>query len=284
MKRYGINVMMGLFVSMLFGMTGCGGGSGAGTASIEKAETYRQNGLIADSKKELIEIIYSKDDKSKPEAYYMLGTIAFGEKNISAALDAWKKLVDKFPKSTQAGLVKDRVKQLAEITGEIKKVTIENAVAQSYLQHADFWSEKKREVFMLDASWIPMVEAAVKWYDKVIQEFPKSVASRIAYEGKMKTLIGWEESAGLYSREKHGIKSNFNKYMPQLLSTFTAFEAEHPEASSLQSFRYQIAQAYWSNKDWNKTREWLKLVGDKSGTNDSFYKDLAKRRLEKVEY
>ncbi|ACH37093.1 hypothetical protein Gbem_0062 [Citrifermentans bemidjiense Bem] len=251
-------------------------------ASIEKAEMYRQNGLTAEAKRELIDIIYTKEDRAKPEAYYLLGTIAFGERNISSALDLWKKLIEKYPKSSQAALVKDRVKQLAEITGEVTKVTIENAVAQSYLRHADFWSERKKEIFVIDSSWIPQVEAAIKWYDKVILEFPKSEAAKIAYEGKLKTIIGWEET-GRYG-EQHGLKGNFYKYMPMMLSTFAAFESDHPDASTLQSFRYQIAQAYWSNRDWEKTREWLKLMMEKSGPNDSFYKDLASRRLEKVEY
>lgn len=251
-------------------------------ASIDKAETLRQNGLIAEAKKELIDIIYTKDDKARPEAYYILGSIAFGERNISSALDSWKKLVEKYPKSSQAALVKDRVKQLAEMTGEVTKVTIENAIAQSYLRHADFWSERKKEIFRIDASWIPHVEASIKWYDKVIQEFPKSEASKVAYEGKLKTIIGWEDT-GRYG-EKHGLDGDFNKYMPLMLSTFAAFETEHPDASTLQPFRYQIAQAYWGNKDWVKAKEWLNLIIQKSGPNDSFYKDLAERRLQKVEF
>jgi hypothetical protein len=84
--------------------------------------------------------------------------------------------------------------------------------------------------------------------------------------------------------QSYGIRADYNKYMPQLLSTFSAFEADHPETTTLQAFRFQIAQAYWSNKDWAKTREWLKLIVDKAGPADSFYKDIAERRLEKVEY
>ncbi|MCD4712066.1 MAG: hypothetical protein K8R73_02175 [Clostridiales bacterium] len=72
--------------------------------------------------------------------------------------------------------------------------------------------------------------------------------------------------------------------MPKLLETFASYEKDHPNASSLQAFRYQIAQAYWSNKDWTKTKEWLNLIIKVSGDSDSFYKDLAERRLKKVEY
>ena len=73
-------------------------------------------------------------------------------------------------------------------------------------------------------------------------------------------------------------------YMPRLLQTFEAFEKDHPDASTLQAFRYQIAQAYWEQKNWNSTREWLNKIIDKAGENDSFYRDLAERRLKKVEY
>lgn len=215
-------------------------------ASIEKAETYRQNGLIADAKKELIDIIFSKDEKPKPEAYYILGNIAYEEKNISSAIDSWKKLVNKYPKSSQAVLVKDRIKQLAEITGETTKVAIENLVAQSYLSYADFWSEGKDVMFNIDPSWINPVDAAIKWYDKIILEYPKSEASKVAYQGKLKTLLGWKQS-GIANYGLEG--DNFTHYIDLTLSTFAAFEAEHPDASTLQAFRYQIAQVYWKKNN-----------------------------------
>ena len=72
--------------------------------------------------------------------------------------------------------------------------------------------------------------------------------------------------------------------MPLLLETFTAFEKEHPNASTLQAFRYQVAQAYWSQKDFAKTKEWLNKIITVAGEGDSFYKDTAQRRLKKVEY
>jgi len=72
--------------------------------------------------------------------------------------------------------------------------------------------------------------------------------------------------------------------MPILLETFSAFEKEYPNTTTVQAFRYQIAQAYWVNKEWTKTREWLNLIVEMAGDGDSFYKDLAQRRLLKVEY
>lgn len=252
-------------------------------ASFQKAEMLNQYGLVSESKAELIEIVFSKAaDAEKAQAYYLLGTIAFSEKNVSTALDAWRKLVNKYPSSKEAALVKDRIKQLAEIVGEVSKESVDNAVAETYLRDGDFWSSGKDYKFTIDTSWMPNIEAANKWYDKVIKEFPRTTASRIAYEEKMRTLLGWKE-LGQYG-ESHGIKANFDLYIPQLIETFSAFEKEYPDASTLQAFRYQIAQAYWSHKDWNKTKEWLNLIVEKSGDTDSFYRDAAERRLNKVEW
>lgn len=252
-------------------------------ASVDKAEMLNQHGLTQEAKSELIDVLFSKSgDSDKAQSYYLLGSIAFDENRVSIALDSWRDLVKNYPNSSQAKMVKDRINELAEIVGESAKESVENAIALSYLRHGDFWSRGKDNKFTIDSSWIPNVETAIKWYDKVISEFPKSTASRIAYQDKLRTLLGWEDP-GKYG-EKHGVKIAFNKYMPQLLDTFSSFEKDHPTASTLQAFRYQIAQAYWSNKDWAKTREWLNLIIKSSGEGDSFYKDLSERRLQKVEY
>lgn len=253
-------------------------------ASLEKAILLNEHGLTTDAKRELIDLIFEKRSKAndKAQAHYLLGNIAFEEDKIRAALNSWNHLIDKYPDSPEAGLVQDRITVLSEVVGKSAKESLKNAVALSYLRHAEFWSEDKIDIFRIDASWIPKVESAIKWYDKVITEFPKSEASRIAYKGKLRTLLGWEES-GQYG-SSHGIKANFNQYMPLLLQTFEDFEKDHPDASTLQAFRYQIAQVYWNHKNWNATREWLNKIIDKAGTSDSFYRDLAERRLKKVEY
>lgn len=253
------------------------------SASIEKAQMMSEHGLKEEAKKELIDVVFSNDNSTnKAKAYYLLGSLAFEENNISIALQSWKDLTNKYPQSKESALVKDRIQELAEIVGDSAKETIENAVALSYIRHGDFWSKGKDSIFTIDSSWIPNVESAVKWYDKAINEFPNTPASRLAFKYKMRTILGWEES-GKYG-SKHGIKSSPSTYMPQLLETFAAFENEHPDASSLQAFRYQIAQAYWGQKNWEKTREWLNIIIAKAGDGDSFYKDTAQRRLKKIEY
>ncbi len=180
----------------------------------------------------------------RAQAYYLLGNIAFEENRINVAFDSWRNLSKKYPSSEQAKFVKDRINELAEIVAESAKVSIDNAVALSYIRHGDFWSIGKDEIFKIDVSSIPKVETAIKWYDKVIGEFPKSAASRLAYQGKMRTLLGWEDS------DRYGIKVrlSYNKYMPQLLETFTSFKTSI-QALLLQPFRYQIAQVYWGKRN-----------------------------------
>ena len=245
------------------------------SASYQKAEMFNEHGLVGESKTELINIIFSGGSiTEKAQAYYLLGLMAYTEKKISAALKSWRELAEKYPETKEAKLVKDRVKELSEIVGGIENGPIKNAVAQLYLSHGDFWSKGTGYNLTIDTSLMPYVEAAVKWYDKVIQEFPNSSESRIAYKGKMRALLGWKEHGNSY-----GIRRSFSTYMPQLLQTFHQFAKEHPNASTLQAFRYQIAQAYWDNKKWNKSREWLNVIIKKAGDMDSFYKDSAMRRL-----
>lgn len=252
-------------------------------SSLGKAEMLYKYNLNQDAKKELIDIIFENNsDEVYSQAYYLLGNIAFEENNISTAIDAWTMLITKYPLTTQAGMVKERIEELAQIAGESSKEKIENSIAASYIRHGDFWSKGKDEIFSIDSSWIPSVESAIKWYDKVITEYPKSTAANIAYIKKMRTILGWEES-GRYG-ESFGIKKSFPQYITLLIDTFNNYEKEFPNNHSLQAFRFQIAQAYWRNRNWVKTREWLNIVINESGTADNFYKDLAERRLKKVEY
>jgi tetratricopeptide (TPR) repeat protein len=252
-------------------------------ASTEKATLLNQYGLVDEAKSELIEVIFSSgNNNEQAEAYYQLGNIAFYEDNISTTLSTWKTLVEKFPNSLQAKLVMERIKLLSNTIGEVSEENLDNTIATSYISNGDFWSTGKSSKFTIDSSWIPHVEAAITWYDKVIKEFPKTAAGQKAYQKKLQTLIGWTVS-GKYGTS-YGIKESFYKYISQLLDTFASFEKDYPEASTLQAFRYQIAEAYWTNKDWANTRKWLNIIIQKAGNGDSFYKDTAERRLLKIEY
>lgn len=252
----------------------------------DKAVMLNRHGLQADAKRELIDLIFDKgaSDADKAKAYYLLGTIAFEANSVSVALETWSELIERLPKSPEAAKAKDLVKGLADVFGEKKSEVLSNTVASSYLGHADFWSRGKDEVFHIDSSWLDHVDAAIKWYDKVIAEFPKSRAAELAFVGKLRTILGWREP-GQYGGS-YGLMAGAAaraQYLPLLLETFDAFEKAFPEAASLQAFRFQIAQVYWRAKDWDKAAEWLKTIVEKGGES-SFYVDLAKRRLEKLKY
>jgi tetratricopeptide (TPR) repeat protein len=253
-------------------------------ASYDKAVMLHTHGLSSDAKRELIDLIFEKGtaDAEKARAYQFLGRIAFEENRIAAALDTWRELVAKFPDSTEAASVKPRLVELSTLVGDTARETVDDVLALSYLHHADFWSRAKDESFTIDASWLSGMDAAVKWYDKVIAEFPKSKASRLAYEGKIRTLLGWGASRG--DGEAQGAKADFDKYMPLAVGALTAFEKEHPDAPTLQAFRYQIAQAYWGRKRWVEARQWLQKVIAADGGGDGFYGDLAKRRMQRLEF
>lgn len=254
------------------------------SAAFEKATMMHNCGLNREAQLALIDIVFSpdSDDDEKAESLYFLGNIAFEESRVAASLKMWRQLVDQFPESTEASLVKDRLIELAEVVGATVREQLDNVIAASYLSHADFWSRGKETCFVIDSSWIDKFEAALKWYDRIIREFPQSVAAKIAYEEKLRTIFGWQEP-GEYG-QRYGIVQNLKKFAPVLLTTFAEFAAEFPDASTLQAFRFQIAQMYWSVKDWDNTRTWLHEILSTAGSNDGFYTDLAKRRLKKLEY
>jgi hypothetical protein len=250
---------------------------------LEKACLFREHGLLDDAKRELILVVTSHtDDPTKARALYLLGVIAFDQNHIRVALETWRQLTEKYPKSKEAVSVGERIKELAQIVGESQKEHIDNVVAESYLRHADFWSEHKDEIFIIDASWIDHVEAANKWYDRVIREFPKTLAARLAYEEKIRTLLGWKDP-GQYG-DWHGVRADHDKYIPRVIETFNQFEADFPDAATLPAFRFQIAQAYWRKDDQPNCRKWLNAIIEKAGVVDTFYVDLAKRRLVHMEH
>ena len=223
----------------------------------------------------------SKSPDSKAEALYWLGNISFEESSYSTAFEDWKKLVSDYPTSKYADEIKGRLEQLKDVIQQVSEENITSSIARSYLRNGDFWS-KAESKFIIDNSWLPNVELACEWYDRVIKEFSGINAAEEAYKQKLFALFGWVET-GRYA-ESYGLRKDFDKYIPQILQTFQEYETNFPASSMLQGFRLQIAQAYWHKKDWNKTREWLQRIIDSSKGLTTFYSETAKARLKKVEY
>ena len=64
-------------------------------ASVRKAEMFKEHGLPAEAKKELIDVLFGDAEANeKAEAYYLLGGISFNEERITTALDTWNSLVE----------------------------------------------------------------------------------------------------------------------------------------------------------------------------------------------
>ncbi len=63
----------------------------------------------------------------------------------------------------------------------------------------------------------------------MLEEFPKTNASEIAYRRKLFTLLGWKEAGR--DGESYGAFADFRKYIPQILETFTSYEKDFPEVS-----------------------------------------------------
>lgn len=261
-----------------FILSGC-----AHPQSLETANDYYQHGLNDKAKDILITAIHSSSTtpSNKAKALYLLGEISFEEQRIKVAIDDWRTLAKDYPQSPEGKEIKDRLNQLSEIVSKFSNSSVDSVVANSYLSNGDFWSKGER-TFMIDSSWLPKVELANEWYDRVIQEFPKSDAAETAYERKLFTLLGTRDR--LSEGDSTGVKANYSLYIPQVLSTFTAFETDFPANSSLQAFRYQIAQAYWDHRDWANTRLWLQKVIDKGDGQNTFYTQTAKARIKKIEY
>lgn len=163
----------------------------ASSQSVDLAKDYYQHGLNEKAKETLIVVLHSASTApaAKATALYFLGQISFDEGRINVALADWKSLVRGYPQTGEAKEISGRLKQLNEIVGKFSDANITSAVARSYLSNGDFWSKSDRK-FLIDTSWLPHVELAVDWYDRVIKEFPGSDAAELAYERKMFALIG----------------------------------------------------------------------------------------------
>jgi tetratricopeptide (TPR) repeat protein len=249
--------------------------------SVELARDYYQHGLDDRAKEVLITLLHGTNTArvDAAKALYLLGQISFDEGRTNVALADWRSLVHDYPETTEAKEVDSRLKQLSELAGRLPDGNVASPVARSYLSNGDLWTRNNRE-FLIDSSGLPEVELALEWYDRAIEEFPNSTAAELAYERKLLALIGGKE---IGENRAYGMQADFDEYMPQVIHTFSNFETAFPNNSFLQAFRYQIAQAYWEHRDLGNTRRWLQKIIDKSGGEPTFYSEIAKAQLERIE-
>lgn len=85
--------------------------------SLEKAKTLRSNGLLAEAKKELVDVLYAStsQDALKADALLMLGEIAVDEKKFDAARQNWTKVLESYPDSPGAAAARAKLDLLAQM-------------------------------------------------------------------------------------------------------------------------------------------------------------------------
>jgi tetratricopeptide (TPR) repeat protein len=249
--------------------------------SVELAKDYYKHGVADKAKDILISTAHDKSatPASKAEALYVLGQISFEQNHYSVALDDWQRLIKTYPQSIQAKEISDRLTQLKDVMSKSSDEELSSAVASSYLHNGDFWSHSKR-IYTIDSSYLPEVEMSIFWYDKLIKEFPSE--AEVGYQRKLFALLGWGDTA---SQEKTGARADFPKYIPQLIETFSRFEKDFPDNSSLQPFRLMIAQQYWyAGPTYTvQAKGWFTKIVDASNGVETFYTRCAKERLQHLQ-
>lgn len=249
---------------------------------LQKAIWLYECQLATDAQMALVDFLIQPqvDPLEKSAAIYLLGLICYEGDRVACAVKIWRTLVEEFPDSYESKLVEDRIPELMQNLSSVSSEYIEEVRASMYIKNGDFWIVGKDPSFFVDSSYINPIEAAVHWYDKTIAEFPESAAARLAHEHKLKSLIGWKDRDNFGIA--YGAMGEFVEYLPKVLEAFQAFEKAFPRAPVLQPIRFQIAQLYWSNKDFIQTESWLKKVIEHGDGEASFYVDLAERRLHKL--
>jgi len=178
--------------------------------ALDIANDFHRHNFSERAKEKFLNIYHDPDasDIAKAEALYLLGQISFEEGDYTVALEDWEILIERYPESKQTIEIANRLSQFREIITHDTESTIFSVVARSYLNNGDFWSNAK-STFHIDYSWMPNVELAVNWYDKILEEYPQSNAAEVAYRRKLFTLLGWKESGR--DGESYGTYDNFKK-------------------------------------------------------------------------
>ena len=243
-------------------------------ASIEKAKMLNTHGLKDAAKQELIDVIFgTSGTEAKADAYYYLGNIALTERKITAAISTWRELVEKYPNSKRVVEVQQQIEVLRFGLSDTLDTALGNVEAQLYLQNAEFWAmHYVNNNFVIQTADLPRIEAGFKWLDKVIAKFPGMAEAEKAYKYKFFQLYN-EVSPISY---EHIFTNDMNK----LISLFEEFEAAFPKSTSLQMFRFQIAQLYITHEmEVKAATPWLNKIIETEGDRDSLYKQIAQYRL-----
>ena len=255
--------------------------------SIDRANMLKKHGLLEDAKRQFIDILYGdSNEEDKATALYNLGVMALNEKDMALATDMWKLLIDQFPNSEEARRVAAGMDYLVADAVALTNEIVENEIARSYLLNGDFWSNDiKNHRWVIDSSWLDEAGLAVEWYDKVIKEFSRTPAAKLAYLEKFKTVMASEDQ------------------IAKLVSIYKNFSKDFPDDIHIPVLEFQIAQKYWAldidyynqlknavsdgDTTWIEfdhlfvsTRKWLETVVHNS---KGVYKQTAQERLKEID-
>ena len=251
----------------------------AAAQNYDKAVVLLEHGLTKEAKLELIEVAFAGDKAAQPKALFLLGSIAMREGDATVAQKRWADVQRRFPESPEAKLAATKTKELSALLPHSRRL-IKDPVALTYLRNGDFWSRGKETQLRVARHWIPNITTAIKWYDKVIEDFPKSPAAEAAYVGKIQTLVGW---LGIKDQTPE-TKLQSGKYMDQAAKTFRQLAKAFPKSTALQGLRFQIAQKYWRMQLPHEAEDWLRRVVRSAGKGDDFFRELAMRWLQRMRY
>jgi outer membrane protein assembly factor BamD (BamD/ComL family) len=251
---------------------------------IKRAQTQFDHGLVEDSKRTLLAVYFdeSVSDLERAEALYWLSSFAIHEDRVDTAAEDLKRLSTEFKTTERGKQAAEMLTQLRPVLTSFRKDEVILPAASSLLRNGDFWS-RDAHGFVIDSSWLPKEDMAAEWYDRVIRSFPRSSPAEEAYAKKIMALLGWEDR-GVYSTTSFGAKRDFDPYISAATTTFQELQREFPESAYLQPLRYQIAQAYWSERKWDGARDWLNRVVAAKKTDGDFYAQAARNRLQKLKY
>ena len=203
-----MTVSRNLYLIILFAVVQFSCASDSQAQDIALAKDLYVHNLKDRALESFLEIYHNSKSptNNKAEALYYMGQISFDDAHYSIALNDWQTLINEFPTNQKAVEIKDRLSQLREVFAKVSDASISSTIAQSYMNNGDFWSDADKK-FTIDASWMPHVELAIQWYDKVIAEFPGSDGAEIAFQHKLFTIVGWKE-IGEYANS-YGIRADF---------------------------------------------------------------------------
>lgn len=265
--------------------------------SIDKAKLLHEHGFSDEARLHLIEMTsgpftrFTQTEEDLAGGLHLLGEIALKGDNLAGAFAAWNSLMDRHPNSEQANSVKERIEELKFEFRKNQDDLVSSLRAQSYFANADAWI-KSTEVHSpsIDTKYLSSYGAADDWFNRVIEEFPGTSHAELAYERRIELLLGRAKSYREY------LIKNYRPYRPapadeisipgQMVtlaaSIMEDFEKSFPDSHKLQRLRYLIGQTYWIAEDPESARLWLGRVIHADLDENTFYRDMAFRRLENL--